>query len=176
MLMTSDCPPDYCVNTRVQLPGNSSSQAFESLVCSSNRNNVLCEKCQQGYYIYADSPTYQCGLCNDTLSNHGILILIVSKYLPLTLMMCFIIFFDISLVDGPLNSFILFCQILVILPLNDKAIQTQGFGSVLLRVVDFMYNIWNMNFFECLIKPFCAVKFNSAVPALAEEYITAFYL
>ena len=145
--MTSDCPLDYCVNTRVQLPANSSHEALESLVCSSNRNSTLCGKCQQGYYVYVNSPTYQCGLCNDTISNHGVLVLIVSKYLPLTLMMCFIIFFDISLVDGPLNSFILFCQILVTFPLDDNDTQVQGFSFVLLKFVNFMYNIWNMKFF-----------------------------
>ena len=175
-LMTSDCPLDYCVNTRVQLPANSSHEALESLVCSSNRNSTLCGKCQQGYYVYVNSPTYQCGLCNDTISNHGVLVLIVSKYLPLTLMMCFIIFFDISLVDGPLNSFILFCQILVTFPLDDNDTQVQGFSFVLLKFVNFMYNIWNMKFFECFVRPFCALKFDSALPALAAEYITAFYV
>ena len=178
-VMTSDCPPDYCVNTRVQLPGNSSPQALESLVCSSNRNSQLCGKCQQGYYIYANSPTYQCGLCNDTLSNHGVLILIVSKYLPLTLMMCFIIFFDISLVDGPLNSFILFCQIYATLPLYVKigvATKAEGFASALISITDFSYNIWDLKFFEHFVKPFCALKSDSAIPILIQEYIPPVYV
>ena len=178
-LMTSDCPLDYCVNTRVQLPANSSHEAFESLVCSSNRNSTLCGKCQQGYYVYVNSPTYQCGLCNDTISNHGVLVLIVTKYLPLTLMMCFIIFFDISLVDGPLNSFILFCQIFATLPLYVKigiATKAQGFASVLISITDFGYNVWDLNFFEYFIKPFCALKVDSVFPILIQEYVPAFYV
>ena len=98
-LVTSDCPQGYCSNTRVKLP-NSSHTAFDDQVCPHHRDKHLCGKCQQGYYVYVNSPTYQCGRCNDTISNHGFLILIVSKYVPLTLMMCFIMFFDISLVDG----------------------------------------------------------------------------
>ena len=46
-----------------------------------------------------------------TLSDHSYLYAFVSKYVPLTLMMSYIIFFDINLVDGPLNSFILCSQI-----------------------------------------------------------------
>ena len=33
-----------------------------------------------------------------------------------------------------------------------------------------------MKFFECFVRPFCALKFDSALPALAGEYITAFYV
>ena len=101
MLMTSDCPKDYCTDTRVELPANSSHEALDNLVCSHHRTGDVCGKCQNGYYVYINYPSYHCGSCDDTLSQHGYLIIIVSKYLPLTLMMCFIIFFDISLVDGP---------------------------------------------------------------------------
>ena len=178
-LMTSDCPLAYCISTTVQLPPNSSHEALENSVCSNNRNDRVCGKCQQGYYVYTNSPNYQCGRCNDTLSNHGVLVLIVSKYVPLTLMMCFIVFFDISLVDGPLNSFILFCQIFATLPLYDKiglSTKAQGFASVLIGIADFMYNIWDLMFFEYFVKPFCALKFDSTVPIFVEEYIPAFYV
>ena len=178
-LMTSDCPLDYCVNTRIELPGNSSHEALENLVCSNNRDDRVCGKCQSGYYVYTNSPTYKCGPCNDTLSKHGVLVLIVSKYIPLTLMMCFIIFFDISLVDGPLNSFILFCQIFATLPLYDKvglSTRLQGFATVLVNIADFMYNIWDLIFFEYFLKPFCALKYDSTIPIFAEQYIPAFYV
>ena len=161
IMVTSDCPQDYCSNTRVQLP-NSSGTTFDDLVCSNNRNETLCGKCQQGHYVYVNSPAYQCGRCNDTISNYGVLIIIVSKYVPLTLMMCFIMFFDISLVDGPLNSFIVFSQIFVSLPLYDKiglATRGQHFASVLINIVYFMYNVWNLKFFEYFVKPFCALNY-----------------
>ena len=179
MLMTSDCPQDYCVKTRVKLPDNSSRAALENLVCSNNRNQTLCGKCVDAYYIYANSPTHRCGLCNDTLSNHGVLVLIISKYVPLTLMMCIIMFFDVSLVDGPLNSFILFCQIYITLPLYDKtglATQGEDFALALFNIVDFMYNVWNLNFFEYFVQPFCVLKLDHVVPMFLEEYIVAFYV
>ena len=173
-LMTSDCPQDYCSDTRVRLPNNSHSP-LDKLVCSSKRNG---RNCQQGYYVYVNSPTYQCGRCNDTLSNHGTLILIISKYVPLTIMMCFIIFFDISLVDGPLNSFILFSQIFVTLPLPDKigSATRQQFASALIPVANFMYNLWYLRYFVLRNLKFCTLKFDSTLPVLVEEYIPAFYV
>ena len=179
IVVTSDCPQDYCSNSRVQLPDNSLHITLDNLVCSNNRNETLCGKCQQGYYVYVNSPTYQCGLCNNTLSKNGFLIIIITKYVPLTLMMCFIMFFDISLVDGPLNSFIIFSQIFGTLPLYDKsglATERQHISSVLLNIVDFFYNIWDLKFFEYFVKPFCIMKFDSTVPIFVEEYIPAFYL
>ena len=178
ILVTSDCPQGYCSDTRLQLPPNSSDIALENIVCANNRNRTLCGKCQQGYFVYVNSRFYQCGPCNDTLSNHGFLVLIASKYVPLTLMMFFIMFFDISLVNGPLNSFILFCQIISTMSLNIGIATTkvQGFASVLISIADFMYNIWYLNFFEYFVKPFCALKYDSTLPILVEEYFPAFYV
>ena len=177
-LMTSDCPQGYCNDTRVKLP-NSLHTALDDLVCLHHRDSHLCGKCQPGYYVYVNSPTYQCGRCNDTISNHGFLILIVSKYVPLTLMMCFIMFFDISLVDGPLNSFILFSQIFVSLPLYNKiGLVTKGqhFASGLNDIADFIYNLWNLRYFEYFVKKFCTFKYDSTLPTLVEEYVPAFYM
>ena len=177
-LMTSDCPQYYCSTTRVRLP-NSSHTPFDDLVCPHNRDDYLCGKCKQGYYVYVNSLTYQCGRCNDTLSNHGFLILIVSKYVPLTLMMCFIMFFDISLVDGPLNSFILFSQIFISLPLYNKiglATKGQHFASGLNDIADFIYNVWNLRYFEYFVNNFCTLKYDSTLPTLVEEYVPAFYV
>ena len=177
-LMTSDCPRGYCNDTRVRLP-NSAHTAIDDLVCPHHRNDHLCGRCKQGYYVYVNSLTYQCGRCNDTLSNHGFLILIVSKYVPLTLMMCFIMFFDISLVNGPLNSFILFSQIFISFPLYNKiglATKGQHFATGLNDVADFIYNLWNLRYFEYFVNKFCTLKYDSTLPTLVEEYVPAFYV
>lgn len=62
--------------------------------------------------IYVNSPTYNCGKCDNSLSKHGTLFLILLKYLPMALFLCFILFFNFSLINGPLNAFILFSQII----------------------------------------------------------------
>ena len=181
VLMTSDCPRGYCSSSRLRLPNNSSRTALEELVCSHHRTGSMCGKCQNGYFVCINSPFYHCGRCNDTLSKHGALILIVSKYVPLTVMMCFIIFFDISLVDGPLNSFILFCQILVTLRVygNGKVgppTKSSGLATLLDRILIHCYDIWNLRFFEFLLPPFCIFQHNTTMVSIMAEYTPAFYV
>ena len=180
MLMTSDCPQDYCSNTRLQLP-NSSHTALDKLVCSHHRTGAGCGKCQSGYYVYINSPSYHCGACNDTLSDHGYAIIIASKYVPLTLMVCFIIFFNVSLVDGPLNSFILYCQVLIALQVfgNGKIrlpTKSSGLALVFIEVIIRCYDIWNLQFFEFLLPDFCVFKHNSSIFNIWTEYTSAFYV
>lgn len=89
LFLTSNCPKDYCSATRIQIPANLSSSQPTDLVCSHHRIGYVCGKCRSGNYVYINSPDYNCGPCNDTLSEHGHLILLTTKYLPLTLLMCF---------------------------------------------------------------------------------------
>ena len=81
ILVTSDCPQlqGYCNDAKVKLPDNSSCTALDNLVCSNNRSKTLCGRCLDGHCIYANSPTYQCGRCNDSLIKHGVLIFTVSQ-------------------------------------------------------------------------------------------------
>ena len=181
IFMTSDCPQEYCINTRVQLPDNSSYITLDSLVCSHHRTGDVCGKCQSGYYVYINTFSYHCGPCNDALSKHGYLIIIISKYLPLTLMMCFIIFFGISLVDGPLNSYILYCQILITVRVygNSKLglpTKSSGFALVLNNILIHFYDVWNLEFFEFLLPHFCAFKHSSSMVIILAEYTPAFYV
>ena len=179
--MTSDCPQDYCVNTRVQLPDNSSYRTLDNLVCSHHRTGQVCGKCQSGYYVYSNTPTYRCGPCNDSHYSHYYIIIIVSQYVPLTLMMCFIIFFDISLVDGPLNSFILFCQILITVRVYGNGqlglpTKSSYIAKLLSNILTHSYDIWNLEFFESLLPPFCVFKYSSSMVNILAEYTPAFYV
>ena len=132
--------------------------------------------------MYVNSLTYECGPCSDSLSKNGLLVLIVSKYLPMSTFMCLIMFFDVSLVDGPLNSFILFSQILTASVQLDASGKISGptngteFGHDLVSVAEFCYNIWNLRFFEFLIPPFCVFKYKSALSVIVQQYIPAFYV
>ena len=179
LLVTSNCPKDYCNNTRLQLP-NSSHMSLDNLVCSHHRTGYVCGKCHNEHYVYINSPSYHCGLCNDTLSNHGYLYILASKYIPLTVMMSYIIFFDISLVDGPLNSFILSSQLISLQRSSKISITFPAEGTnvakPVMKAAMFLYDIWNLVFIESLLPQYCAYKSDTAMPAIASEYIPAFYV
>ena len=104
--------------------------------------------------------------------------LILLKYVPFTIFMLVIIFFNISLINGPLNSYILFSQIV-----NSEGLYASGNITGLTEdgqqhfysVYYFPYGLWNLNFFEVLIPKFCAFNVDTTIMVLIYEYIPAFY-
>ena len=183
-LLTGDCPTDYCIKSTsslISLPKTSSNKSLEALLCNpKNRAGRLCGRCMEENYVYINSPTYECGKCNDILSKHGTLFLILLKYVPMTIFLCFIMFFNISLVDGPLNAFILFSQILSAADLyaGDSlklSGSKEGPADYLVTCYKFLYDIWNLNYFETITDPFCTFKHRGALPILVLEYVSASY-
>ena len=184
--VTADCPQGYC-NTSVlspSLPAYLSHEAFtqfESNECVF-RYQTLCGKCITGYCVATNSPTYTCiNSTSSELNKHRIVWLIILKYIPFTTFLLLIVFFNVSLVDGPLNSFILFTQIInsagpvsyAITHLNeaDENKETKVFSYIYY----FLYGPWNSNYFEMLVPDFCAYKFDSTIKVLMFEYIPALY-
>ena len=187
VLLTGDCPDGYCfVNDSesrllITLPSDSSAESLNSLLCEQRkRTGRLCGMCMEGHYIYINSLTYDCGKCDGTLSKYGALFIILLKFIPMTVFLCIIMFFNFSLVSGPLNAFILFGQILSAADLYaGGAIEPDhagnGLKNFLIKSYQFLYGIWNLNFFETLTDHFCTFKYRSALPMLVLEYISAIY-
>ena len=187
VLVTGDCPENYCFMNYSEsqllttLPSNSSAESLNELLCEpQKRTGRLCGKCMEHHYVYINSPTYDCGRCNDTLSKYGPLFIILLKFIPMTVFLCVIMFFNISLVSGPLNAFILFSQILSAADLYaGGAIEPdhagKGLKNFLIKSYQFLYGIWNLDYFETLTDHFCTFKYRSALPILVLEYISASY-
>ena len=182
--VTADCPQDYCniSSTSSPLPDSLSAAADEKFKLEQclYRNGTLCGKCISGYCVATNSPTYQCtNSTSSSLNKNGILWLILLKYVPFTIFLILIIFFNISLVDGPLNSYILFSQIIAYAePYANGLIhlkELQKYQTTFLKIYYFLYGPWNSNFFEVLMPNFCAYKYDSTIKILILEYIPAFY-
>ena len=178
VLLTSNCPEGYCYHgtgSSIQLPASSSSQALDDTVCKpQKRTGLLCGKCSEGNYIFMNSPNYsfECGSCNMPLWKE-IILLFVAKYIPLTVFVIVIGFFNISLLNGPLNSFVLFSQLL---PFMD--IYAGGRISILnepvVKTYRFLYGMWNLNFFEILLPNFCVLRTQSPLNMLLFDNILTF--
>lgn len=162
------------------LPNGLSLAADEEVDRCWNRNGTLCGKCVSGYCVTTNSPTYQCiSSTSSPLNKNGILWLILLKYVPFTIFLVLIIFFNISLVDGPLNSYILFSQIITYVgPFADGLIhlkELQKYQTIFTKIYYFLYGPWNSNYIEVLMPNFCAYKSDSTVKVLILEYIPALY-
>ena len=180
IFVTADCPQGYC-NVTIPSPSLPSLKAyadFESRECL-NRNETLCGKCITGYCVATNSPNYKCiNSTSSQFSKHGIIWLVVFKYIPFTIFLLLIVFFNISLVDGPLNSFILFTQIInSVGPVSihfDEADENKV-TKLFAKMYYFLYGPWNSNYFEMVVPNFCAYKFNSTIEVLMYDYIPALY-
>ena len=188
IFVTADCPEGYC-NISIPSPplpvdlSNMAGAELENKKCL-YRNSTLCGKCITGYYVATNSFTYKCvNSASSQFNKHGVLWLIILKYIPFTIFLFLIIFFNVSLVDGPLNSFILFTQIIdSVGPLHDgiaylneahenKETKLISFS----KIYYFLYGPWNANYFEILLTEFYAFKFDSTIKVLMLEYIPALY-
>ena len=188
ILVTADCPQGYC-NISIPSPplpadfSKLSGAEYDKEKCL-YRNGTLCGKCITGYYVATNSFTYKCiNTTSSQLSKYGIVWLIILKYIPFTIFLLLIVFFNVSLVDGPLNSFILFTQIIdsvgpvrnAIAYLNEADGHKETKLISLSNVYHFLYGPWNTNYFETLVPEFCAYKFDSTIEVLIFEYIPALY-
>ena len=147
-----------------------------------NREGLLCGKCQEGFavppfnFIFAEC-------INCTSVTYGWLKLIVFAYVPITVIFLVTVVFSISVVSGPVNSFILFAQFSTS-PFIDigtvmSVMASQGTFSYSRRistvVVGSIYELFNLNFFYAFIPPFCLTRHFSTVQAIALQYVIAFY-
>ena len=185
-LVTADCPLGYCRDaiSSAPLPDNLSAEAnaeYETEECL-YRRGTLCGRCISGYCVATNSPTYECtNSTSSVFTKYGILWLIVLKYIPFTLFLLLIIFFNVSLVNGPLNSYIFFTQIVnSVGPFPNGLVHLKELNEVnnipvLSNVYYFLYGPWNSNYFEMLVPDFCAYKFNSTIKVLVLDYIPALY-
>ena len=159
-LFSAYCPLGYCSGFPTALPSNSSREALESLLCGPNkRKGILCGECQQGHSMTVNfgdlSPL--CVDCSTRHSSVGILIWILSEWVPLTVMLATVLLFNIDLLSGHLNSFLLFAQVLH----SSKSLGTgrlhtpTGAYGAFVKIYRCLYGIWNLDFLGVFLPSYC---------------------
>ena len=135
---------------------------------------MLCGKCSEGNHIFINSHNYhyKCGKCNMPLWKE-ILLLFGAKYIPLTIFVIIIWFFNISLLNGTLNSFVVFSQLLPFMDIYAGG-RINIVNQPVVQTYRFLYNMWNLNFFEILLPGFCVFCTQSALNMLLFDYLITF--
>ena len=157
-LFTAPCPPGYCSPSVQILPQNQSKELLEDLLCApNNRKGVLCGECMKGHSMPANlnglNPV--CTKCDGALSRAGILVWIVSEWLPMLVLLAIMLVFNVDLISGRLNSFLLFAQLLSISNIRGEVdIGIWGY-TWFVKINRFLYGIWNLEFFGILLPPYC---------------------
>ena len=156
-LYYSLCPPGFCRPELTQLPPNNSAEELDNMVCSAGRRSgVLCGDCAAGHSATVNfgalSPN--CVDCSETLSVVGILIWIISEWVPLTIMLVVVLLFNVDLLSGHMNSFLLFAQILSLSFMRANTASSPAYLSVA-KIPTFLYGFWNLNYFGVFLPPYC---------------------
>ena len=154
---TGQCPPGYCQMQPVKLPENNSQQELQNVVCSgSNRKGLLCGDCLEGNSIAVNFNGIRpvCVSCEEGLSKVGILVWILSEWVPILTFMFVLMLFNIDLVSGRFNSFLLFAQLLTFSTIRGDA-ELGPVHNAFVRIYRFLYGMWNLDFFGVLLPPYC---------------------
>ena len=178
-LVTGQCPRHYC-NTNEQdisLPDTNNNTELNELFCSPvHRNGTLCGRCFNGYGVAINSINFDCVNSSDWFSQHGWIMYTLTEYVPSTLLFCVILFFDINLHSGTISSIVLYFQIFNLLSIySDGVVDPPSHSEEIHKGINFVYNIWNLEFFGNLIPPYCLSKHFNTMDILLIKYISGFY-
>ena len=147
-LFSAPCPPGYCQTLQTTLPNNNSRELLEKIVCGvSHRKGLLCGDCIEGYStaINFNGMRPVCTSCQDGLSTVRILVWILSEWVPMLVVMFIVMLFNIDLVSGRFNSFLLFAQLLAFSSIRgDAELGTVHIAFV--KIYQFLYGMWNLEF------------------------------
>ena len=133
--------------------------------------------CSDGYSVAINSIFFDCVNCSDWLSQHGWLIYILTEYVPSTLLLCFILFFDVNLHSGTISSIVLYFQIFNVLNIYaNRDMDLPSHSGYIYKGVNFFCNLWNLEFFGYFLPLYCIHKNLNTMDILLIKYFSAFYL
>ena len=154
---TGLCPPGYCQMQPSKLPENNSQQELQNVVCTGyDRKGILCGDCleSKGIAVNFNGIRPVCVSCEEGLSKVGIIVWILCEWVPMLAFMFVLMLFNIDLVSGRFNSFLLFAQLLAFSTIRGDA-ELGPVHNAFVRIYRFLYGMWNLDFFGVLLPPHC---------------------
>jgi len=165
--VTAYCPNGFCSSTKDMF---STYEELDKKICQpQSRTGILCGQCIDGMSVYSNSVLLKCGNCTNLRHGKyfGILQYILYEMVPLIIFFFLLVLFNFSLTSGPVISFIFFSQVLNSLaPYNH--LHYLGNSNVVL-----FYSIWNLDFLETVLPPYCLMEHWNALDVIAFHYTSA---
>ena len=157
---SASCPTGYCNTQQTTLPNNNSKQLLEEVVCGgSKRKGILCGECLEGNGIAVNFNGILpvCVSCQEGLSRVGILMWILSEWVPMLILMFIVMLFNVDLISGQFNSFLLFAQLLAFSSIRGNNAEMDSVHIAFVKIYRFLYGMWSLDFFGVLLPPYCLV-------------------
>ena len=176
------CPYGYCYtdyalhNHNIMFPKVANKSVLDKFVCgNSHRTGILCGLCVEGYSVAVNSPTFTCHKCD---KNHlGILFLLLSYIIPVTVVFCIIMSYNIKLTSGPVSAFLFFSQIIsshyftYLGSRDDYVPAARSIVDVLLAI----YSMSNLQFFHHEKLSYCLLPGAGTVDILSINILLSLY-
>ena len=106
----------------------------------------------------------------------GLLFYFVSEILPVSVMFIVVIFFNVKLTSGAMNGFIFFIQFIDTMLLDANGfILVHPVTNIVMSIYQFIYRMFNLNFFTLDKLSFCLWKGANTLDVLAFKYVTITY-
>ena len=167
--VTAYCPSGFC-STNITKMVFSNSHELDAAICKpQKRTGILCGKCINNTSVYSSSIVSNCGKCKNLQHGKyfGLLQFTLYEILPLILFFLFLVIFNISLTSGSLNGFIFFSQVISSLAAYNHQFTIHK-NNILL-----FYAIWNLDFLEAVLPPYCLMHGWTTLDMFAFHYISA---
>ena len=139
-----------------------------------NRQGRLCGKCKLNYSVSAYSYDIKCYPCTSGVWR-SVVEYVCIAYLPLTIFLCVVIVFRISVTSPAMHAPVLCCQFISSPPFLIFLLQwTRGRHNLYyVKFLSTFYGIWNLDFFRSLIPPICLPL--NTMQMIALDYLVAVY-
>ena len=141
-----------------------------------NRKGRLCGQCKPNHRVSAYSYDIKCHPCTSSLWS-GIVQYICVAYFPLTVFLCIVLVFRISVTSPAMNVPVLCCQLFslpfVLQYLMQCGRKFRKTFVIFMKVLVTTYGIWNLDFFRVFIPPICLPL--NTMQLIALDYLVALY-
>ena len=139
-----------------------------------NRQGRLCGKCKSNHSISAYSYDIKCYPCTSSVWR-SVVEYVCIAYLPLTIFLCVVIVFRISVTSPAMNAPVLCCQLLSSPAFSMFVLQwnRDTHDSYYIKVLLTLYGIWNLDFFRLFVPPICLPL--NTMQLMALDYLVAVY-
>ncbi len=160
--------------TLVPIPQNKS-ELNEAMCGKTNREGPLCSKCKSGYGPAVLSYDYRCAKCSD--SYFGWFLYLSFALIPTTVFFLVIVLCQVRTTSAPLNLFVLVCQVgtINLASYPHEFVSYSEKSKIFEGIATTFFTLWNLDFFQLLIPPFCMSENLSNLQVLCIDYIVAFY-
>jgi len=180
-LVTVKCPSQYCntfdTSFRRQLPSTADETIMDHMICGpQKRTGTLCGNCTSDHGVAINVRAFQFHCINCSNTKYSWVKYLLSEFLPLTIFFIIILFFDINIHSGVTSSIILFFQVFDALKIvSEDELPPPPYSSGLIRAIQFLYNIWNLQFFGTLLSPYCLANHLNTMDILLINYASGLY-